>query len=169
MQRIEVKVLVFIVLVFLAIVLYTGIRIITETVKQAKEVTPETTNVIESKIVPVTIASKQFLLEIADTPEARQSGLSGRTSLCHNCGMLFVFENPGKYSIWMKDMDFPIDVFWIDEDKKVVHIVKDMSPASYPQTFEPGSATKYIIEVPSGSDATLGVEKGSSVEFDLSN
>ena len=49
-------------------------------------------------------------VELAITPEARAQGLSGRPSLSENEGVLFVFDKPDKYSFWMKNMNFPLDI-----------------------------------------------------------
>jgi uncharacterized membrane protein (UPF0127 family) len=42
--------------------------------------------------------------------------------------MLFVFEDSAKYSFWMKDMKFLIDIIWLDNDGKVVHIEQNLQP-----------------------------------------
>jgi len=167
MNRIEVRVLALFVLIFLAIVLYTGARIISETVKGREPV--DLTVVITRKTIPAVIEGREFLLEVADTPKSRERGLSIREPLCANCGMLFVFDHPGTYSIWMKNMFFPIDVLWLDENKKVIHIVDNMSPESFPQTFTSESPARYILEIQSGARRDLELEIGSEIEFDLSN
>ncbi|MDP3957036.1 MAG: DUF192 domain-containing protein, partial [bacterium] len=47
---------------------------------------------------------ERFTLETALTEEAREKGFGDRENLCQTCGMLFVFEKPGRYVFWMKDM-----------------------------------------------------------------
>jgi len=59
-------------------------------------------------------------VELADTPEKRAQGLSGKKELNHDRGILFVFDKSDAYSFWMKDMNFPIDIIWLDEAKKVI-------------------------------------------------
>ena len=77
------------------------------------------------EVVHVKIAGQVIKVELAITPEARARGLSGRQGLTQDEGMLFVFDTPGKYPFWMKDMNFAIDMIWISEDSKVVYIKKD--------------------------------------------
>lgn len=70
------------------------------------------------------IAGHLLKVEIADTEEKQQQGLSGRDSLPQNSGMLFIMPMPGRYTFWMKDMKFPIDLIWI-KDGKVVDIIQN--------------------------------------------
>ncbi len=117
----------------------------------------------EIKIVK--IAGQEIRVELARTPEAQQQGLSGRESLEDNTGMLFVFENPGIYYFWMKDMKFPIDMIWINEEQKVVHIKKNAKPESFPESFGNDENAKYVLEIPAGFSDTNNLKEGDSVIF----
>ena len=44
--------------------------------------------------------------------------------LPYDQGMIFVFTDPGLYSLWMLNMQFPLDMIWFDQDGNVVHIEK---------------------------------------------
>ena len=59
---------------------------------------------------------------VADTPEARQQGLSGRAGLGESEGMLFVFPKDGEYAFWMKDMRFSIDILWLSGNGTIVYM-----------------------------------------------
>ena len=61
-------------------------------------------------------------IEIADTGKKREQGLSGKNNIGGDYGMLFIFEKPGFYAFWMKDMNFAIDIIWLDENYTVVGI-----------------------------------------------
>ncbi|HRZ30119.1 MAG TPA: DUF192 domain-containing protein [Candidatus Paceibacterota bacterium] len=98
----------------------------------------------------ITIAGKEFKLEIADTNEERQQGLSGRASLPRDTGLLFVFEQPGRYGFWMKEMNFPIDIVWLDKNKKVLGTTKNLQPSSYPKIFYSPENTSYALEINTG-------------------
>jgi len=74
--------------------------------------------------------------------------------------MLFVFDTPAKYGFWMKDMNFDLDMVWIDANNKVLAITKSISKDSYPQVFNPPSAVKYVLEVPSGFSDRAGLKVG---------
>ena len=87
---------------------------------------------------------------IADTPTERVKGLSGRKSLAENQIMLFIFDYPDYYKIWMEDMKFPIDIIWLDENKKITHVEENISPETFPETFFPPEKSLYIIEANAG-------------------
>lgn len=97
----------------------------------------------------IDIGNSRIKALVANTPDLREKGLSGREGLPEGEGMLFVFETPGKYGFWMKDMKFPIDIIWISGDR-AVGIEKSLSPDSYPQIFYPGEDVNFVLEVPAG-------------------
>lgn len=103
----------------------------------------------------VKINETSILAEIADTEEERSKGLSGRESLAEDEGLLFVFEEPGLYGFWMKDMNFAIDIIWIDESRHVIGIERGVAPETFPNTFHSPGPVKYVLEVPSGRAGLL--------------
>jgi len=102
-------------------------------------------------------------VEVVATEEARVNGLSGRTRLPENQGMLFVFGEPGIYSIWMRKMKFPIDVFWINSEGVIVDMWENAQPSSYPNVFEPSAEASYIVEVVAGFADLYNLEIGDTV------
>ncbi len=97
----------------------------------------------------------------------KQKGLSGRKSLSEKDGMLFVFDRPGKYGFWMKDMLFPIDIIYIDNDK-VVYVVKDapIGGQTKPLTiYRPSEPANYVLELNAGQSDKLKIQKGTTVKL----
>ena len=94
----------------------------------------------------ITINNQKIIVEIADTPAKRERGLSGRESLPPNTGLLFVFDEPGQYGFWMKDMLFPIDILWLDENFQIVGSWLNADPTSYPKSVTPKVKAKYVLE-----------------------
>jgi uncharacterized membrane protein (UPF0127 family) len=93
-----------------------------------------------------------FKARVAKTDAEREKGLSGTAKLRDDQAMLFVFGSDGKWSIWMKDMSYPIDIVWLNKDKKVVHIVKNAPPESYPyESFVSKEDARYVVELPAGT------------------
>ena len=88
---------------------------------------------------------KEISVVAADTPNLWTKGLSDTESLPEE-GMLFIFEKPDTYSFWMKDMSYPIDIVWIDADKKIVQIDSNISPNTFPRTFKPITPVLYVLE-----------------------
>ena len=67
-------------------------------------------------------------LEIADNDPARLKGLMGRENLEKNTGMLFDFEEPGDYSMWMKDTLIPLDMVFVNNFNKVIALASNRKP-----------------------------------------
>jgi uncharacterized protein len=111
----------------------------------------------------VQIGGAVINVELAVTQIEQVQGLSGRTSLATSTGMLFVFDHSSKWGIWMKDMNFPIDVLWISNDLKVVNIVENMLPSSYPKDYTPSVPARYVLEMPVGTVKDNGIKIGQDV------
>jgi len=113
----------------------------------------------------IKIAGQNIKVDLALTSKLQEQGLSGRSSLNENEGMLFVFEKPARNFFWMKDMNFAIDMIWISEDLHVVYIKKDAKPESFPEVFGPNENTKYVLEVVSGFGDKNNLKEGDSVQL----
>ena len=113
----------------------------------------------------VKIAGENIKVDLAQTPNAQAQGLSGRSMLKNDGGMLFVFDHSDKYSFWMKDMNFHIDIIWLDQNMKVVYIKKNATPESYPDSFTPNQNAKYVLEVISGFSDKHNLKTGDNAEF----
>lgn len=108
-----------------------------------------------------------YYVSIARTPDELQRGLSGTDSLTADHGMLFIFPKEDKWAIWMKDMNYPIDIVWLDKDAVVNYMVKNASPSSYnaedptkSTQFAPDVPARYVIELPSGTIERTGIAIG---------
>lgn len=120
----------------------------------------------------VELNGNKIKLEIADSPEELEKGLSGREKLDQDKGMLFVFEKPGRYSFWMKDMNFPLDIIYLS-DSKVVTIHKNIPPlkdetnANNQILYEPTEPADKVIEINAGLADKYKLKVGDSVKLDL--
>jgi len=99
-------------------------------------------------------------LDVASTPEDRRRGLSGYQNLADNKGMLFLYEEFGMYGFWMKDMNFAIDIIWLDGMDRVVGIKENAQPDSYPQSFQPDAPAKKVVETTAGWAETNNIKTG---------
>jgi hypothetical protein len=102
-------------------------------------------------------------VEVADDENERRLGLSNRPRIPENRGMLFVFDTADHYGIWMKDMQFPLDIFWLNEDGVIVAMWEYAHPDSYPQVFEPDQPANYIVEVTGGFAEIYNIEIGDTI------
>ncbi len=103
------------------------------------------------KTAQVTIDNENYFLDIADTNKLRQQGLSYRENLRNGGGMIFIFDQPGQHGIWMKDMNFAIDILWVNKDQTVVHSETNVSPETYPAVFTPPVGADYVVELAAGT------------------
>ncbi len=104
---------------------------------------------------------------VAATLEERVKGLSGRTDLEKGEALLMVFEESGFHSIWMKEMNFSIDIIWLDKEKMVVDFKKNVDPKTYPETFSPSFPARYVLETEAGFVEKNDISVGYHFEFDL--
>ncbi len=123
-------------------------------------------NNIEYNTIPVTVGSKIFTADIADTEALQELGLSGRLALGPEEAMLFVFPFPGRYAFWMKDMNFPIDMIWLDQDGTVITIAARATQQSFPKSFTPVADSTFVIELPADTAALLNIKIGDRLVFD---
>lgn len=100
-------------------------------------------------------------VEIADTPEERHVGLSGRREPAPDRGMLFIFPQPGLAQFWMKDTYVPLSIAFISSDGTVLD-VQDMEPLSE-SLHSPDHPYQFALEVSRGFFEQRGLGVGSQV------
>lgn len=105
-------------------------------------------------------------VEIADTDRAREQGFSGRERPLSGHGILFVFDSPGTYGFWMKEMKFPLDIIWIDQYWTVIGLEREATPESYPEVFDPPVPIQYVLELPAGDAAAFSIDRGVKLFLD---
>lgn len=107
-------------------------------------------------------------IEIADTTETRSYGLMFRRTLAENTGMLFAFEQEGKWGFWMKNTLISLSIAFIDSRWRILEIqdmaVPDPQAASIP-IYEPGAPYRYALEVNQGYFQRRGITAGARLEF----
>jgi len=124
----------------------------------------------EKKFQTIKINDIFLNVEIADTDKERIKGLSGRKNLEENKGLLFVFDTEGHHGIWMKEMNFNIDIAWLDKNKKIIHIEKNVSPNTYPKVFYSFDKDKptldlYVLETNANFFEKADIEVEDLAEF----
>jgi uncharacterized protein len=120
----------------------------------------------QKKIIKLKIGENIFQTEIANTEKERRQGLSGRENLCDKCAMLFIFEEKGKHSFWMKEMKFDLDIIWI-RGEEVVFIAQEVSWREGLKTITSDQEADKVLEINSGFAKKLGIRVGDRVEFNF--
>jgi uncharacterized membrane protein (UPF0127 family) len=110
--------------------------------------------------VPARIGSTTVQASVADSLPERIQGLSETPFLPENVVKLFVFGTAGSHSIWMKDMQYPLDILWLDEAGLVVHIEENIAPETFPDSFASPVPAWYVIEANAGFVAQHNITLG---------
>ncbi len=117
----------------------------------------------EKKHIFISFQKVSVMAKVADNDALWVLGLSGIKSLSDKEGLWFDFLSDGRHSIWMKEMNFPIDIIWFDKNFQVVYIKENATPESFPETFTPTSFDRFVLEVPSGFVQKYAVFLGEKV------
>lgn len=121
----------------------------------------------------VAINNQTFQVEVADTREERTKGLSGRKKLGEKEGMLFVFEETGLHTFWMKDTLIPLDIIFIKDDR-IVTIHKNIQPqpnafGAQLQLYLPKDPVNYVLEINGGLSEKYGFTQGDVITITKGN
>lgn len=96
-------------------------------------------------------------------------GMMFRTSLARDRGMLFVQPSPGQYSYWMYQTLIPLDMIWLDSNRRIVEIVENAQPcktqASKCAQYGGKQFSSYVLEIPGGMSAKFGLQVGQSIQW----
>lgn len=122
------------------------------------------------RLIPVKTPSGTIVqAEIADTPQKRAAGLMYRDHLKKDHGMMFFFDQAQEWTFWMKNTLIPLDLIWMDEKKRVIHIERNVpictrTDDSCPQ-YRPNDGAMYVLEIAAGTVDGLKIEKGTKLQF----
>ena len=141
-----------------------GVFLVILTVRAAhNSVPPLTLSSSTSDVVRIELNGVSILADVAHTKAQLLQGLSGKDKLLENHGMWFVFGYSDRWGIWMKDMNFPIDIVWFDENSEIVDIKINVSPETYPEVFYPLKESSFVLELSSGAVEKYHLEVGNRV------
>jgi uncharacterized membrane protein (UPF0127 family) len=138
-------------------------ELIASTQKEEKIIPTEDNAFPETK--SMLIGGVAVQASIAKTWPERIKGLSKTLFLPENIVKFFIFESSGFHSIWMKDMNYAIDIIWVNEDSEIVYIVNNATPESYPENFSPDQPAMYVIETVSGFVIANNIKVGDIVKL----
>ena len=101
-----------------------------------------------------------FNAEIVSDRKALQQGLSGRSPMPDDRGMLFILDSSVEHFFWMKGMEFPIDILFFAEDKSLTKVLPKIMPCKECPTYKAPVHTAYALEINAGLAEALGVKTG---------
>ena len=129
-----------------------------------------------SNFLMVTVQLDDKLLDVylADTEPRKMRGLMWESQdfLSNDKGMLFVFDEPGTRSMWMKNKQFPLDILWFDENGNVVSIEKNVPPCITPlevmsckSVGVSAENAQYVLELTAGYVDKYEVTENSQLQL----
>lgn len=106
-------------------------------------------------------------VEIAADDEMRQQGLMFRDHIDPGRGMLFVFPRDDVFSFWMKNTRIPLDMIWVDANKRIVGIRENVPPCHVDDcpSYGPGVVARYVLEVGGGEAAKHKLKVGDALQY----
>ncbi|OGI76750.1 hypothetical protein A3C57_00095 [Candidatus Nomurabacteria bacterium RIFCSPHIGHO2_02_FULL_33_12] len=122
-------------------------------------------DLLKEKVKKIYTPNKIYNVLIAKDLEERRLGLSYTKSLDINTVVLFDLGAPGNYGFWMKDMNYPLDIVFLDENMFVISFIDDADPSSYPRIFYPQSPASFAIEMNAGERMISGLAKNIKVYY----
>jgi uncharacterized membrane protein (UPF0127 family) len=116
-------------------------------------------------ITDVIINGNSIKAEIARTESEQARGLMYRQNLDTNSGMLFIYEDEAQRTFWMKNTYVPLDIIFIDKDKKVVSISSNTKPNQTDELYYSKGKSQYVLELNSGKAEELKLKPGNEITF----
>ena len=117
--------------------------------------------VTAAEMITVKIAGHALKAEVATTDAERAKGLMYRDKMGRNDGMVFVFDEPGYHSMWMRNTLIPLSVAFIDKGGTILNIL-DMEPKTESLNTAAGPAS-YAVETNKGWFAEKKIKAGDKV------
>lgn len=121
--------------------------------------------------VPVTVRGERsvtFRAEVAESRTSQIRGLMFREGLAQDRGMLFVYDRPAPRSFWMYQTRIPLDILFIDEEKRIRNIEEAAPCPRVPcRSYESRGRVLYVLEINRGLSGKYGFRPGAGVEFTL--
>ncbi len=109
-----------------------------------------------------------FTVELADTIPKQAKGLMFKKELEQEKGMLFVFNIASRKSFWMMNTSIPLDIIFIDQEKKIINIEEAEPCGLIPcQNYYSKDNALYVLEINQGLSQEYGFKKGTQIEFNL--
>jgi len=112
---------------------------------------------------------QQIRAELLTRPEDMMRGMMFRDSLPPDRGMLFVHTAPGRYTYWMHQCLIPLDIIWMDANRRIVEISPDTPPcrteASQCPHYGGNRESQYVLELAGGMAAKYGLKLGDVISF----
>lgn len=104
-----------------------------------------------------------FEVQIAKEPHEKEQGLMFlKRKLKDNQGMLFIYEDNSRPSLWMKNTYIPLDAIFIDKKGQVTDLIENLKPKST-ISRRTNVPCKYALEVNQGTIKKMNIKRGDYI------
>jgi len=107
---------------------------------------------------------QKFDVELAVTEAQQRQGLMYRQRLPADAGMLFLYPAAREVTFWMKNTVIPLDMLFIGDDGRILHIAERAIPGST-ATIASMQPARAVLEVNGGTAARLKIQVGDRVLY----
>jgi uncharacterized membrane protein (UPF0127 family) len=114
--------------------------------------------------IETTGGGQQFAVELAVTSEQRAQGLMYLQRMPADAGMLFLYPAARPVSMWMKNTLIPLDMLFIGDDGRILHIAERTIPGST-ATISSMQPARAVLELNGGTAARLKIQVGDRVLY----
>jgi uncharacterized membrane protein (UPF0127 family) len=113
----------------------------------------------------VELKGTTYTIEIAEDDASREHGLMDRTQMDEDHGMLFIFPDDAPRAFWMKNTKIPLDMIFLDGDRKIVSVTHGAEPCVTERcpAYTSGAPARYVLELNAGQAAKLGLTSGDEM------
>ena len=123
-----------------------------------------TDSLVEITIEKQNLETTTFHVDVANTHDKRALGLMYVNSLPQDKGMLFIYDQESKVSMWMKNTFIPLDMIFIDEKGTITEIIERPDTRSRVTTIS-SNPTKYVLEINLGESTKRGIKVGDRIKL----
>lgn len=122
------------------------------------------------KIITGLIKQLPLKLELALSQAEHFQGLSNRSDLCDNCGMLFIFPEADFQTFVMREMNFPLDIIWLNNQKVVAYNENLLPEDNPPYTlYKSPSKVDSVLELKAGFVAKNNIKIDDLLIYEKTN
>ncbi len=118
--------------------------------------------------IKMKIGNNNYNIELATTIAQKTKGLSGRNTLCKNCGMLFTFGFETNLPFWMKNTLIPLDMIWLDKNGKIVDI-QTASEINSTKIYQNQTPAQYVLELNANDSQKINLKIGDIIDLSKLN
>jgi uncharacterized membrane protein (UPF0127 family) len=113
---------------------------------------------------------RSILAELALFSSEQQRGLMQRTELAPDRGMLFLFDRPQVLTFWMFGTLIPLDILFLNADRRIVFISADTPPCRSQDSsgcplYSSREPAQFVLEIAGGQAARLGLRPGDRLDW----